>query len=191
MKLNLNLSIALLILLSSCSFLSASQKVIANDFEEISSGQHQDATRQRNTSPNQQLLYADRGQMLPITAIAEIGQQTIELEVAQTPQQQSTGLMFREALADNRGMLFPFESARIARFWMKNVPVSLDMIFLNGDRIVDIAANVPPCQSNPCPVYGPKALVDGVIELRGGRAEELGVQTGDTIAIEWLDAEKK
>lgn len=189
MKLNLNLGIALLILLSGCSL--SSTQVIAKGFAEIKPGQHQNATGRSNTSSNRQLLYADSGQTLPITAVAVMGKESIELEVARTPQQQSTGLMFREALADNRGMLFPFESARIARFWMKNVPVSLDMIFLDGDRIVDIAANVPPCESEPCPVYGPESLVDGVIELRGGRAEELGIQTGDTIAIEWLNTEEK
>ncbi|MBE9047451.1 DUF192 domain-containing protein [Pleurocapsales cyanobacterium LEGE 10410] len=191
MKFNLNLSIALLILLSGCSFLSTTKKAIANDFEEIRQEQHQDAARQRNTTLKRQLLYANRGQMLPITAVAEIGQEYIQLEVAQTPKQQSTGLMFRETLADNRGMLFTFESARIARFWMKNVPISLDMVFLNGDRVIDIAANVPPCKSNPCPVYGPEALVDRVIELRGGRAQELGIQAGDTIAIKSLNVEEK
>ena len=129
-----------------------------------------------------------QGQTLPITAIANIAGETIELEVAQTPQQQSTGLMFREHLEDDRGMLFPFANERTARFWMKNVPISLDMIFLNGDRVVGIAIDVPPCETEPCPVYGPEALVDSVIELRGGRAEELGVEIGDRIEIESLNS---
>ena len=128
-----------------------------------------------------------KGQMLPISAEAKIAQQTIKLEVAQTPQQQAIGLMFRESLPGDRGMLFPFESARIARFWMKNVSIHLDMVFLKGDRVVDIAANVPPCETDPCPVYGPDDLVDRVLELRGGKTQELGLKPGDVISIQSLD----
>ena len=163
-----SLSIATLILLSSCSTLSSAKKTIANAAPQI-----------------------DRGQQLPITAIANISEENIQLEVAQTPQQQSIGLMFRESLADNRGMLFPFTSERIARFWMKNVPISLDMIFINSDRVVGIAADVPPCEAEPCPVYGPSELVDRVIELRGGRAQELDINLGDTIEVQSLNIEEE
>ena len=156
-----SLSVAALILLSGCSTLSSVKKMTANASPQI-----------------------EQGQQLPTTAIALIKDVTIQLEVAQTPQQQATGLMFRESLADDRGMLFPFPNERMARFWMKNVPISLDMIFLNGDRVVGIASDVPPCKTEPCPIYGPNALVDGVIELRGGRARELAVEVGDTIEIQ-------
>ena len=156
MKFKLPLSIALLILLSSCSTLTSAQKTVANASEETT-----------------------QGQMLPITAKTNIGGETIQLEVAKTPEQQAIGLMFRESLADNRGMLFPLGVERNARFWMKNVPISLDIIFLNGDRVVEIAANVPPCLTTPCPVYGPEVLVDRVLELRGGRAEEWKRRRGE------------
>ncbi len=168
-NLKTNLGIVLLIFLSSCTPLASNWKTIANASEEIK-----------------------QGQMLPITATAKIATgKTIQLEVAKTPKQQATGLMFRESLAADRGMLFPFENERIARFWMKNVPISLDMIFLNSNSIVGIAANVPPCQAAPCPVYGPEKspeqviLVDQVIELRGGRAAELGLKIGDKINIKF------
>ena len=159
-----SLSVAALILLSSCAILTSAKKITANASPQI-----------------------EQGQQLPTTAIAKIDDTTIQLEVAETPQQQAIGLMFRESLADDRGMLFPFPSERTARFWMKNVPISLDMIFLNGDRVVGVASDVPPCEAEPCPVYGPNALVDGVIELRGGRAEELSVEVGDTIEIQSLE----
>ena len=130
----------------------------------------------------------EQSQVLPITAQAIIKEQVINLEVAQTPQQQAMGLMFREALPDDRGMFFPFEEARIARFWMNNVPVALDMIFLKEGRVVEIAT-APPCDTEPqdCPLYGPDTIVDGVIELREGRAKELNLATGDTIEIKFLD----
>ena len=131
---------------------------------------------------------SDRGQVLPITAQAIINERVIDLEVAQTPQQQAMGLMFRDALPDDRGMFFPFEEARIARFWMSNVPVALDMIFLKEGKVVEIAT-APPCDTEPsnCPLYGPDTPVDSVIELRGGRAKELGLAAGDAIEIEFLD----
>ena len=161
----LKISLIFLILLSGCSFLADTQKTIANASEEI-----------------------QQGQMLPITAAAEMAGKTIQLEVAQTPEQQAIGLMYRKSLADDRGMLFPFAQERIASFWMKNVSISLDMIFLNGNQIVSIAADVPPCKAEPCPIYGPGALVNKVIELRGGRAKELGIKAGDKIVIRKSDS---
>ncbi len=161
----LKISLIFLILLSGCSSLANTQKTIANASEEI-----------------------QQGQMLPITAAAEMAGKTIQLEVAQTPEQQAIGLMFRESLADDRGMLFPFAQERIASFWMKNVSISLDMIFLNGNQIVSIAADVPPCKAEPCSIYGPDALVNKVIELRGGRAKELGIKAGDKIMIRKSDS---
>lgn len=130
-----------------------------------------------------------QGQILPITATAQIATETIKLEVAQTPQEQAIGLMFRESLPGDRGMFFPFASERVARFWMKNVSIPLDMVFLNGDRVVEVAVNVPPCQTETCPVYGPQEAVDGVLELRGGKAAELGIASGDKIEIQFLPSQ--
>lgn len=124
------------------------------------------------------------GQLLPATATADIKGETFELEVAQTSVQQSLGLMFRSELPANRGMLFPFGSPRRTRFWMKDVPVPLDMVFLRNELVVAIA-QAPPCPAEPCPTYGPdnNRLVDQVLELRGGRAAEIGLQAGDTVTI--------
>lgn len=164
-----NLSIIILVLLSSCTPFAAGWKTIADASAEIK-----------------------HGQMLPITAVAQIAGHQIKLEVAETPDQQATGLMFRESLASDRGMLFLFKEKRVARFWMKNVPISLDMIFIDGSRIVGIASNVPPCKAESCPVYGPETnssqliLVDKVIELRGGTAKELGLKINDTINLKLL-----
>ncbi|MEC4988401.1 MAG: DUF192 domain-containing protein [Oscillatoria sp. PMC 1068.18] len=127
-----------------------------------------------------------QGQMLPVEAQAIMGEETIDLEVTKTPQQQALGLMFRESLPDNRGMLFRFDSPRLTQFWMKNVKMSLDMIFLRDGEIQAIAADVPPCTSDPCPTYGTNELIDTVIELRGGRAAELGLRAGSRVTIEFL-----
>jgi len=110
-----------------------------------------------------------------------LGDRAIGLEVAKTPQEQAIGLMFRTELPDDRGMLFPIEPARNVRFWMRNVQIELDMIFLREGIVQAIIPNVPPCFSETCPNYGPDVPVDGVIELKGGRAAQLGLKVGDRI----------
>ncbi len=133
------------------------------------------------------MVQIERGQELPITAQAKIGDRTIDLEVPNTPQQQAIGLMYRSAIAPDRGMLFPFNPPRTVTFWMKNVEIPLDMIFLRDGEVVAIAADVPPCTTEPCPFYGPgNTPIDHVLELGGGRAAELGIQVGDQIEVEFL-----
>lgn len=126
------------------------------------------------------------GQKLPISAQAVIAGHTIELEVARTRQQQATGLMYRTSLADNRGMLFTFEPAQTVNFWMKNVRIPLDMLFIRDGQVKAIKAAAPPCEQEPCPTYGPETAVNQVIELRGGRAKELGLKAGDRVELKFL-----
>ncbi|HEY9888576.1 MAG TPA: DUF192 domain-containing protein [Candidatus Obscuribacterales bacterium] len=128
-----------------------------------------------------------QGQVLPVTAAVELNGQTIRLEVARTAQQQAIGLMARESLPDDRGMLFPFEPARPVSFWMKNVLIPLDMVFIADGTIVAISSDVPPCEANPCPTYGPEDAIDYVLELRGGLAADLELEVGTPIDINWLE----
>jgi uncharacterized membrane protein (UPF0127 family) len=123
----------------------------------------------------------DRGQLLPVALYTIIADRPLGLEVARTPQEQAIGLMYRTEISDDRGMFFPIEPARSVRFWMKDVFVELDMIFLRQGVVQAIIANVPPCLTENCPNYGPDVPVDGVIELRGGRAAQLGLKVGDRI----------
>ncbi|WP_413199589.1 DUF192 domain-containing protein [Nostoc piscinale] len=133
-------------------------------------------------------IAAQTGQTLPISAKAVVPNgTTIELEVAVTPEEQAKGLMNRPALPDNRGMLFKFPSAQPVQFWMKNVPVPLDMVFLQNGVIKYIQASAPPCASEPCATYGPNVPVDTVIELRAGRAKELKLKIGDNVKIKFLN----
>lgn len=150
-------------------------------------------TQQSPTPPSEgaesgQTPEQEPGQHLPITAEATIEGQVIQLEVAETQQQQQMGLMHRPPLPDDRGMLFPFEPARPVRFWMKNTPSPLDMVFLHEGEVKAIVVDVPPCEADPCPTYGPTTptLIDQVIELRSGRAAELGLEVGDRVEIKFL-----
>jgi uncharacterized membrane protein (UPF0127 family) len=137
-------------------------------------------------SGNQSATATTSGQMLPVSAKVQIADRSVELEVAKTVEQQDIGLMYRTSLPDNRGMLFEFQSAQRVSFWMKNCKIPLDMIFLQNGVVEAIEVSAPPCTTDPCPTYGPDTTVDQVIELRGGRAAELGVKVGDRIKIEFL-----
>jgi uncharacterized membrane protein (UPF0127 family) len=134
---------------------------------------------------SQQVQAITLGQVLPVGATVKIANQMIQLEVAKTEVQQSMGLMYRKELAANHGMVFPFKTPRITGFWMKNCLINLDMLFLRNGKVVEIAHNVPPCKVEPCAVYGARVPVDQVIELRGGRAIELGVKVGDRLLVQY------
>lgn len=102
-----------------------------------------------------------------------------EVEVASTPAERSRGLMYRRELADDRGMLFDFRVTAPASMWMRNTYIPLDMLFIEADgRIGKIAAETEPLSEEPVESDGP---VRAVLELRGGIADELGIQPGDRV----------
>lgn len=106
---------------------------------------------------------------------------TIHAELADTPFKRAQGLMFRDSLPDDRGMLFIFGEAQPWTFWMKNTKLPLDIIWLNEQKkIVHIEANVPICTlvGNACPQYQSNEPAMYVLELRGGRAAALKLARG-------------
>lgn len=157
----------------------------------VSSSEPTSPTVTPDAAPTQPAASAESqaGQYLPISAEADIDGQIIQLEVARTTQEQAKGLMYRPPLPDDRGMLFPFNPPRPVQFWMKNTPSALDMVFLRNGEVQAIVEDVPPCESDPCPTYGPETPIpiDQVLELRSGRAAELGLQVGDRVDIQFLN----
>lgn len=104
------------------------------------------------------------------------------VELADTPEAQARGLMFRDRLGDNEGMIFPSAVPEPRSFWMKNTPLSLDIIFIGPDgRISNIAANTTPYSTDSVRSSG---LASAVLELRAGRAAQLGIVPGDRVVYE-------
>ncbi len=104
---------------------------------------------------------------------------TFETELADTAEAQARGLMFRTELADDEAMIFPTKVPQQRSFWMKNTPLSLDIIFIGPDRkITNITANAVPYSLESLPSSG---LASAVFEIRGGLAEELGIVPGDEV----------
>lgn len=101
------------------------------------------------------------------------------VELADEPQEIQTGMMFRQGIGEREGMLFDLGRPRVPVFWMRNTLIPLDIIFIgDGGRIIHIAANATPLSEEP---LSPRAQARGVLEIGGGRAAELGIETGSLV----------
>lgn len=110
---------------------------------------------------------------------AEGAEHPFTVELALTPEQRARGLMFREEMAADEGMLFLFDREAPRSFWMKNTYLPLDILFIAADgRIVSIASDTVPLTETPIP-SGVPAL--GVLELNAGTAARLGISPGDRV----------
>ena len=106
---------------------------------------------------------------------------SLTVEIADTPETQMKGLMGRNALDDSSGMLFVFERLEPQKFWMKNTPISLDIIFIGGDGcIINIVKSTTPMSNQRYRSSGP---VKYVVEVRAGFAKRFQLDT-DT-CIQW------
>jgi uncharacterized protein len=115
----------------------------------------------------------------PLQVVTAKGVFDFQVEIADTDATRERGLMFRKSLAPDKGMLFDFKKAQPVAFWMENTLIPLDMIFIGADgRIISIAHNAVPLSQKPIGSGGP-AL--GVLEVRGGRAAEMGALPGDQV----------
>ncbi len=108
-----------------------------------------------------------------------IADQSYQLEYVADPESRRQGLMGRASLAPDTGMLFDFPQGTQPKIWMRNMQISLDLLFVdNHGRIVDIYPSVPPCISMPCTVYSASQPLRFVIEVAAGTVESLGLETG-------------
>jgi uncharacterized protein len=107
------------------------------------------------------------------------GEQVFKVEVVREEKERSRGLMYRKRLADDRGMLFEYDPPQDVAFWMKNTYLPLDIIFIGTDgKIITIAANTTPLSLDRIPSNG---VARGVLEIKGGFAEKLGIKVGDRV----------
>lgn len=115
-----------------------------------------------------------------------IQNETITVDIANTPEKREQGLSGKNSLAKDRGMLFLFEESAYPTFWMKEMKFPIDIIFLNGNTITTIYENVPAPSSETAPLllYKPTSPSDKVLELRAGRAAELLLKNGTTLQID-------
>ena len=137
----------------------------------------QAAEQVADTSPSAETAESGLA-VIPVTVTTGEGTHTFRTEVADTPEAQRRGMMFRTEMAPDEAMLFPYAEADIRSFWMRNTVLPLDIVFIAEDgSIINIADGVP---YNEVSVLS-EAPAIAVLELAGGRAEELGIGPGDTV----------
>lgn len=111
------------------------------------------------------------------------------VELALTDEQRARGLMFRESLADDAGMLFLYERDRPRSMWMKNTLIPLDMLFIDRrGRVIRIAERTTPLSERSISSGRPARAV---LELAGGTAERLGIRVGDRVIYESFQDEDR
>ena len=109
----------------------------------------------------------------------ELAGQTFEVEIADEPREQALGLMFREQMPADAGMLFIFPEENPRSFWMKNCRIPLDILFFDRDmKLINVHHSVPPCRTSQCPSYPSKAPAQYVLELNGGTIRSMNVEPG-------------
>lgn len=107
----------------------------------------------------------------------------IEVEIADTAQQKERGLMGRESLGDNEGMVFVFFEESTGGFWMKDTLIPLSIAFFDAEgTIVDIL-DMEPCETEPCESYYPSAPYFGALEVNKGAFEGWDIGVGDHIEV--------
>ena len=106
------------------------------------------------------------------------------VEVAESQEKQALGLMFRESMPDDHGMVFIFPAEGMRSFWMKNTKIPLDIFYFDEDlKLVNVSENTPPCRSSRCPGYPSTGPAKYVLELNAGKAAELGAKPGDELKL--------
>ncbi len=103
-------------------------------------------------------------------------------ELADTSAKRRLGLMFREHLAKNQGMLFIFDNEKQHGIWMKNCRIPLDILWLSAkQQVVHLQNSAIPCRSDPCPIYSPTKKALYVLEIKAGLIQEENIRVGDLL----------
>ena len=115
----------------------------------------------------------------------ELAGQRFTVELADDDAERARGLMFRDAMAEDRGMLFVHDTQEPQAYWMKNTRIALDILYFDNDRkLVAQQRDVPPCSlGDECPSYPSNAPARYVLELNAGQAEKLKLQDGATLTF--------
>ena len=131
------------------------------------------------------MILENNPQFLPIEAkICFQKNKCVLLEVANTFKERRKGLMFRNSLKENHGMLFILDKPINIDIWMKNTLLPLDIIFISNTKILNIYENLLPCTKKNCAKFNSKFKVDKIIELNAGAVKKFNIQIGKILEIE-------
>ncbi|MGH2756490.1 MAG: DUF192 domain-containing protein [Actinomycetota bacterium] len=119
------------------------------------------------------------------TAIVETdaGAVLLRVEIADDPEAREQGLMGRESLGEDAGMVFVFFDETSGGFWMKDTLIPLSIAFFGQDGRILKILDMEPCEEDPCPIYEPGVAYRGAIEVNQGAFDRLGIEVGDEIRV--------
>lgn len=114
---------------------------------------------------------------------------TYRVEIADDNSERARGLMYRDSMEADAGMLFLFERQEPQAFWMKNTRIPLDILYFDQQwKLVGWSLNTPPCSlGDRCPSYPSQAPARFVLELNAGTTERIGAQFGDTLTVSGVE----
>jgi uncharacterized protein len=139
-------------------------------------------------TPPQPAATATPAQSTPSPRIVFPDGFAVTVEIAADDDTRTQGLMFRDHLADDRGMIFLFPETGEYPFWMKNTLIPLDMIWIDeARRVAHVGHDIQPCKADPCPSYPPNARAKYVLEVAGGVAGKHHLKDGDTLRFEGME----
>jgi uncharacterized membrane protein (UPF0127 family) len=106
------------------------------------------------------------------------------VEIADEPAEMEQGLMFRDEMAPDHGMVFLHDNEQLQYYWMKNTKIPLDIMYFDRERRLVSVAHAPPCSADDrCPMFPSEGPALYVLELNAGSAEALGVKPGDKLTF--------
>jgi uncharacterized membrane protein (UPF0127 family) len=120
-----------------------------------------------------------------VATITTSGGETVRVrvEIADNDTEAELGLMFRESLPDDAGMIFLFDRPQTRGFWMKNTLIPLSIAFLDGTGEIVRILDMQPCRADPCERYKPGVPYRGALEVNLGAFRRWGVNAGDRIEL--------
>jgi len=119
----------------------------------------------------------------PLVTRIEVGSTVFTVELAITEAEKEKGLGYRDNLAPDHGMLFPYDHAEKYSFWMKGMRFPLDILWIRDSKIIDISKNVPIATSSVLPIYSPQEPANQVLEVNAGTSDKDGIKIGDSAII--------
>lgn len=140
----------------------------------------------KNIKPTE-ITFKKEGELTLYKSITDTIISKLDIEIADTEYDVQTGLMYRNSMAENQGMLFVFPSMRERFFYMKNTRIPLDLIYLDNNKlIVSFQENANPLDESSLPSEVPAQYV---LEVNAGLAEKWLLEIGDR--MEFLDQQNK
>jgi uncharacterized membrane protein (UPF0127 family) len=125
----------------------------------------------------------DNGGSEAVITTAQGDDVTIQVEVADEEDERARGLMNRESLDEDAGMLFLFPAQSRGGFWMKDTLIPLSIAFVDGDGRILRILDMEPCRADPCTVYDPGVAYRSALEVNQGAFAEWGVEEGDRLTL--------